>query len=71
MGPARHSARRGRKSAEARLAGAKLGYPVACKTATSGILHKSDDGGVRLDLANDEALLEAYRDLAGRLGRAR
>ena len=54
--------------AEARLAGAKLGYPVACKTATSGILHKSDDGGVRLDLANDEALLEAYRDLAGRLG---
>jgi acyl-CoA synthetase (NDP forming) len=53
---------------EARLAGAKLGYPVACKTATSGILHKSDDGGVRLDLANDEALLEAYRDLAGRLG---
>ena len=54
--------------AEARLAGAKLGYPVACKTATSGILHKSDDGGVRLDLANNEALLEAYRDLAGRLG---
>ena len=54
--------------AEARLAGAKLGYPVACKTATSGILHKSDVGGVRLDLANDEALLEAYRDLAGRLG---
>ena len=54
--------------AEARLAGAKLGYPVACKTATSGILHKSDNGGVRLDLANDEALLEAYRDLAGLLG---
>jgi acetate---CoA ligase (ADP-forming) len=54
--------------AEARLAGAKLGYPLACKTATSGILHKSDDGGVRLDLANNEALLEAYRDLAGRLG---
>ncbi|MFZ2105862.1 MAG: acetate--CoA ligase family protein [Roseiarcus sp.] len=54
--------------AEARVAGAKLGYPVACKTATAGILHKSDDGGVRLDLADDEALLEAYRDLAGRLG---
>ena len=54
--------------AEARLAGAKLGYPVACKTATSGIPHKSDVGGVRLDLANNEALLEAYRDLAGRLG---
>ena len=53
---------------QARLAGAELGYPVACKTATSGVLHKSDVDGVRLALADEEALLEAYRDLASRLG---
>jgi acetate---CoA ligase (ADP-forming) len=53
---------------EARAAAAKLGYPVACKTAEPGILHKSDVGGVRLGLADDEAVLEAYADLARRLG---
>jgi acyl-CoA synthetase (NDP forming) len=53
---------------EARAAAAKLGYPVACKTAEPGILHKSDVGGVRLDLADDHALREAYGDLVLRLG---
>jgi acyl-CoA synthetase (NDP forming) len=53
---------------EARRAGAKLGYPVAGKTAVPGILHKSDVDGVRLGLADEQALLAAYADLAGRLG---
>jgi acyl-CoA synthetase (NDP forming) len=55
-------------SSEARLAAARLGYPVACKTAEPGALHKSDVGGVRLDLAGEQALLDAYGDLASRLG---
>jgi acyl-CoA synthetase (NDP forming) len=53
---------------EARRAGARLGYPVACKTATPGIPHKSDVDGVRLALADEQALLEAYADLSSRLG---
>ena len=55
-------------SEEARHAGAQLGYPVVLKTAEPGILHKSDVSGVRLGLANETELLDAYRDLAQRLG---
>ncbi|HYC12774.1 MAG TPA: acetate--CoA ligase family protein [Stellaceae bacterium] len=53
---------------EVHLAGAKLGYPVACKTAEPGILHKTEVGGVRLGIAEQTALLEAYDDIARRLG---
>jgi acyl-CoA synthetase (NDP forming) len=53
---------------EARLAAAKLGYPVACKTAAPGVAHKSDVGGVRLGLADEQALCGAYGDLSTRLG---
>ncbi|MGA2795856.1 MAG: acetate--CoA ligase family protein, partial [Roseiarcus sp.] len=55
-------------SDEARLAAAKLGYPVACKTASPGVAHKSDVGGVRLGLADEQALRDAYGDLSSRLG---
>lgn len=51
------------------LAGAEaLGYPVVLKTAMPGIAHKSDVGGVVLDIGDAAALAEAYRDLATRLG---
>ncbi|MEE8357634.1 MAG: acetate--CoA ligase family protein, partial [Anaerolineales bacterium] len=51
------------------LAGAEaLGYPVVLKTAMPGIAHKSDVGGVVLNIPDAEALAEAYRDLAARLG---
>jgi acyl-CoA synthetase (NDP forming) len=57
------------ESAASALAAARtIGYPVALKTAMPGILHKSDVGGVRLGVANDEELAAAYRDIAGRLG---
>lgn len=45
-----------------------IGFPVALKTATPGILHKSDLGGVKLGLADEAAVAAAYRDLAARLG---
>jgi hypothetical protein len=45
-----------------------LGYPVAVKTDTPGIDHKSDVGGVRLGIANPAELTAAYVDLSARLG---
>ncbi len=53
---------------EATAAAATTGYPVVMKTAEPGIAHKSDVGGVRLGLSDDDELAQAYRDIAGRLG---
>ncbi len=59
------------ESEEAALAAAeKLGYPVVLKTAAPGIAHKSDQGGVRLGLADAPALRTAHRELRGALGAA-
>jgi acyl-CoA synthetase (NDP forming) len=53
---------------EAAAAAARLGYPVAVKTATGGISHKTDVDGVRLGIASDPELESAYAGLASRLG---
>ncbi|MBW2694603.1 MAG: acetate--CoA ligase family protein, partial [Deltaproteobacteria bacterium] len=53
----------------AAVAGAEaLGYPVVLKTAMPGIAHKSDVGGVVLNIGDAASLAEAYRDVASRLG---
>ncbi len=44
----------------ARLAG-ELGYPVALKVVSAKILHKSDAGGVQLNLRDEGELRAAYR----------
>ncbi len=49
-------------------AAAAIGYPVAIKTDQPDISHKSDVGGVRLNVADPAALTVAYQDLAARLG---
>ncbi len=54
--------------AEAIAAAKAVGFPVALKTATPGILHKSDVGGVKLGLTDEAAVAAAYRDVAARLG---
>jgi acyl-CoA synthetase (NDP forming) len=46
----------------------RIGYPVALKTATDGISHKSDVGGVVLGIKDEDALLKAYRQIASKLG---
>ena len=46
-------------------AAASLGYPVVLKAL--GRTHKSDAGGVRLGLADDAALAEAFTDMRDRL----
>ncbi len=43
-------------------------YPVVLKTAVPGIAHKSDVGGIVLDIKSDEELRAAYRDIPERLG---
>jgi acyl-CoA synthetase (NDP forming) len=49
-------------------AAAAIGYPVAIKTDQPDFPHKSDAGGVHLNIADPAALAEAYADLAARLG---
>jgi len=49
-------------------AAADIGYPVVLKTASPGILHKSDKGGVVLGIADERQLVSAYAEMAKRLG---
>jgi acetate---CoA ligase (ADP-forming) len=49
-------------------AAAAIGWPVVLKTAAPGIAHKTDRDGVRLEVADEEALRHAYRDIDYRLG---
>ena len=51
--------------ATAQDAAAEIGYPVALKAL--GAVHKSDAGGVRLGLADADALAAAYADVEARL----
>lgn len=48
---------------EAARAAAAMGYPVALKLESSRITHKSDAGGVRLQLENEQALIAAYEEM--------
>lgn len=43
---------------------ARLGYPVALKTAQPEVIHKSDAGGVYVGIAEEVALRSAYRKLS-------
>jgi succinyl-CoA synthetase beta subunit len=40
-----------------------FGYPVALKIASPDIAHKTDLGGVQLNLTSDDAVRTAYRDI--------
>jgi acyl-CoA synthetase (NDP forming) len=51
-------------------AGLDMAYPVVLKTAAPGILHKSDVGGVILDIHDTPSLIRAYTEMYGRLGAA-
>lgn len=42
----------------------EIGYPVVMKVVSSEILHKSDVGGVILDIGGDEEALKAFEKLA-------
>ncbi len=50
-------------SAAAEAAACEIGYPVALKILSPDISHKSDVGGVRLHLRNEEELREAVGEM--------
>jgi acyl-CoA synthetase (NDP forming) len=52
---------------EARAAAEKMGYPVAIKVISEQISHKSDVGGVQLNLRNGPAVEEAFEDMLRRI----
>ena len=52
---------------DALRAAESVGYPVALKILSTDISHKSDVGGVALDLANAEALRRAVLDMLARV----
>jgi acetyl coenzyme A synthetase (ADP forming)-like protein len=56
-------------SADAAVAAAaEMGYPVALKAGAPTIVHKTDVGGVALDLADAAAVRDAYGAMQRRLG---
>ncbi len=50
------------------IAAERTGYPLVLKTAEPGIHHKSDVGGVVLNMRNIDEVEHAYLDLEARLG---
>lgn len=54
-----------RSPGEAVAAAEAFGYPVVVKVSADGLGHKSDVGGVHLDLATPEAVAAAYAALPG------
>jgi acetyltransferase len=60
-------AREASTAAEAIAAAQELGYPVVLKAVSDRISHKSDVGGVRVDLRNADEVGAAQRELTARL----
>ena len=55
-----------RDAAEAAEAAVRTGFPVAVKILSRDITHKSDVGGVALDLVSEQAVLDAVREMTGK-----
>jgi acyl-CoA synthetase (NDP forming) len=49
---------------DAKAVAARIGYPVALKAQAAALAHKSDAGGVALNLADEAALAAAWRQIA-------
>lgn len=53
---------------DAIAAAESIGFPVAMKVVSRSITHKTDVGGVMLDLANEKDVARAYAELVARIG---
>jgi acetate---CoA ligase (ADP-forming) len=62
-------ARRVREESAALRAADEVGYPVVLKVVSPDISHKTDVGGVRVDLRDRPMLREAYREMAATVAR--
>jgi len=49
--------------AEAVKTATKIGYPVVLKIASPQIIHKSDAGGVKVNLTNDSEIKDAFKTI--------
>jgi acetate---CoA ligase (ADP-forming) len=58
------------READVAAAVAELGLPVAAKLPTDEFAHKTEHGGIRLNLADEDAALAAFRELADMPGRS-
>jgi acetyl coenzyme A synthetase (ADP forming)-like protein len=56
-----------RGAAAAIAAAHKLGYPVVLKAESDKLLHKSDAGGVKVDLRNADEVVSAFEEMETRL----
>ncbi len=56
--------------AEAAAAATQLGFPVAVKLASSTLVHKTDVGGVALDLMSKQEVEQAFTEIQARLAAA-
>jgi acyl-CoA synthetase (NDP forming) len=56
---------------EAKAAAASIGYPVALKAQAAALTHKSDAGGVILNIAEDKSLEAGWAKLQGDIAHAR
>ena len=55
-------------AAQAAAAAEAVGFPVVLKARSGDVVHKSDVGGVALELADSEAVRAAYETMQARLG---
>jgi len=55
---------------EAVAAAEEIGFPVVLKIVSSEIVHKSDVGGVALDLADADAVREGYQTMIAKVSEA-
>ena len=54
-------------AANATAAASKVGFPVAVKLNSSTILHKTDVGGIKLDLESEIEVRDAFNDIKSKL----
>ena len=52
-----------RSATEALLLAEQIGFPIAMKVDSPDLIHKSDAGGVRLNIGNAPAVRNAYHDI--------
>lgn len=57
-----------RSMADARDAALEIGFPVALKAVAPGLVHKTDVGGVHLDLHDEAAVEVAYAQMSASVG---
>jgi acyl-CoA synthetase (NDP forming) len=60
-----------REAAEAKTIAQRIGYPVALKAQAAALAHKTDAGGVALNITDNAALEAAWNEMHARIAKAR